>query len=198
VFRWRPSKIAAAADLSVALEFLLVGGGPFSDRRVMDELGLVFVLRLRFLNEWDRRHCRSLTREHFLARATLPESWRGHLTLALGLHHRCRHPCCGASNRCSRIMNRQRRLFHYSKPTRVESLTALSRLRTRPQPQAGRGRRVLLCQVTRRPRVQAAAAKGAQTQPSIFRPLTFSASSRETWRTVWPKLQLCPSGSRAI
>lgn len=37
----------------------------------------------------------------------------------------------------------------------------------------------------------------AQTQPSIFNPLAFSASSRETARTVCPKVQTWPSGSRA-
>src|SRR5882724_7485816 len=36
-----------------------------------------------------------------------------------------------------------------------------------------------------------------QTQPSIFSPLAFSASSRETCCTFWPKLQTWPSGSRA-
>jgi len=37
----------------------------------------------------------------------------------------------------------------------------------------------------------------SQFQPSIFNPLAFSASSRETTRTVCPKLQTWPSGSRA-
>src|SRR5262249_14026918 len=36
-----------------------------------------------------------------------------------------------------------------------------------------------------------------QGQPSILSPLAVSISSRETWRTVWPKLQTWPSGSRA-
>src|SRR5215469_6940154 len=36
-----------------------------------------------------------------------------------------------------------------------------------------------------------------QAQPSIFKPLAFSASCRDTRRTVWPKLQTWPSGSRA-
>src|SRR5690348_3258839 len=36
-----------------------------------------------------------------------------------------------------------------------------------------------------------------QIRPSILSPLAFSISSRETWRTVWPKLQTWPSGSRA-
>ncbi len=37
----------------------------------------------------------------------------------------------------------------------------------------------------------------AQCQPSIVSPLTRSASSRDTWRTVWPKVHTWPSGSRA-